>query len=84
MIGPVPLATIVGLVHGVGLTVLALSLLLTSVGAAVTGAPISYLTVGFVLAIYAGCFIIYYGSRRYHLKKEGIDVAWAFQELPPE
>jgi len=85
MIGPVPVATITGLVHGVGLTVLALSLILSPVeGAFVSGGPISLLSVGFVLAIYTGCFVIYYGSRAYHLRKEGIDVAWAFKELPPE
>ncbi len=81
-IGPIPMATITGLVHGVGLTVLALSFIF--VNPAATGAPINALTLGFVLAIYLGCFIIYFGSRSYHLKKEGIDVAWAFQELPPE
>ena len=85
MIGPVPVATITGLVHGVGLTVLALSLILSPVeGATVSGGPISWVSVGFVLAIYAACFIIYYGARAYHLRKEGIDVAWAFKELPPE
>jgi amino acid transporter len=85
MIGPVPMATITGLVHGVGLTVLALSLILSPViGATVTGGPISWVSVGFVLAIYAACFIIYYGARAYHLRTEGIDVAWAFKELPPE
>lgn len=85
MIGPVPVATITGLVHGVGLTVLALSLILSPViGATVSGGPISWLSVGFVLAIYSACFIIYYGARAYHLRKEGIDVAWAFKELPPE
>jgi amino acid transporter len=85
MIGPVPVATITGLVHGVGLTLLALSLILSPViGATVSGGPISWVSVGFVLAIYAGCFIIYYGARQYHLRKEGIDVAWAFKELPPE
>ena len=64
MIGPVPMATITGLVHGVGLTVLALSLILSPViGATVTGGPISWVSVGFVLAIYAACFIIYYGAK---------------------
>jgi len=81
-LGPIPVATITGLVHGVGLTALALSFIF--VNPAGTGGPINALTLGFVLAIYAGCFIIYYGSRSYHLKKEGIDVAWAFKELPPE
>jgi amino acid transporter len=80
-IGPVPVATITGLVHGVGLTVLALSLFFNP---AATGAPITIWTALFVLLIYALCFIFYYGSRSYHLKKEGIDVAWAFKELPPE
>jgi amino acid transporter len=80
-IGPLPVATITGLVHGVGLTVLALSLFFNP---AATGAPITIWTALFVLLIYALCFIIYYGSRSYHLKKEGIDVAWAFKELPPE
>jgi amino acid transporter len=80
-IAGIPVATITGLVHGVGLTILALSLFANP---AATGAPITWLTAAFVLAIYAGCFIIYYGARSYHLRKEGIDVAWAFQELPPE
>ena len=80
-IGPLPVATITGLVHGVGLTVLALSLFFNP---AATGAPITIWTALFVLLIYALCFIFYYGSRSYHLKKEGIDVAWAFKELPPE
>ena len=85
MVGPVPLATITGLVHGVGLTVLALSLILSPVeGATVSGGPISWVSVGFVIAIYTACFLIYYVARQYHLTKEGIDVAWAFKELPPE
>jgi len=85
MIGPIPVATITGLVHGVGLSILALSLILSPVeGATVSGGPISWLSITFVLAIYSGCFIIYYGARAYHLRKEGIDVAWAFKELPPE
>jgi amino acid transporter len=80
-LGPVPVATIVGLVEGVGLTILALSLFANP---AATGAPITALTVASVLAIYVACFLMYYGARAYHMKKEGIDVAWAFQELPPD
>jgi len=80
-LGPLPLATLVGLVQGVGLTILAVSLF---VNPAATGAPINAYTVASIVLIYALCFGLYYGSRWYHLKKEGIDVAWAFQELPPE
>jgi amino acid transporter len=81
-LGPLPLATLVGLVQGVGLTVLAVSLFFNP---AATGAPINAYTVASIAVIYGVfCFGLYYGMRWYHLKKEGIDVAWAFQELPPE
>jgi amino acid transporter len=79
--GPLPLATLVGLVQGIGLTILAVSLFFNP---AASGAPINVFTVASIILIYALCFGLYFGSRWYHLKKEGIDVAWAFQELPPE
>jgi amino acid transporter len=81
-LGPLPLATLVGLVQGIGLTILAVSLFFNP---AATGAPINAYTVAGIAVIYGVlCFGLYYGMRWYHLKKEGIDVAWAFQELPPE
>ena len=80
-IGPVPVATIVGLVQGIGLTVLAVSLFFYP---AATGAPINAYTYAFVIGIYALCFGLYFGFRAYRQRKEGIDVAWAFKELPPE
>ena len=76
-----PVATIVGLVQGITLTVLAVSLFFNP---AATGAPINALTVASIIAVYALCFGLYFGFRAYRLRKEGIDVAWAFKELPPE
>ena len=47
------------------------------------GGPVTPLTIGFIAANLLVCIPWYYYARYYHLKKEGIDIAWAFKEVPP-
>jgi len=79
-IGPVPLASIVGLVSGVFLTMLIVALVFIYPA---LGGPVNFYSLALLLTVYIICIAMYYGARYYHLKKEGIDVAWAFKEIPP-
>jgi amino acid transporter len=72
--------TIVGLVHGGGLAFLAFMITFVYPQA---GGPLNPLSVGLILGIYAACFVWYFVARAYRLRKEGIDVAWAFKQIPP-
>ena len=78
-IGKIP-TTIIGLVHGAGLLWLAFMITFVYPQA---GGPLNPLSVGLILSIYAACFIWYFVAREYRLRKEGIDIAWAFKALPP-
>jgi amino acid transporter len=46
--------------------------------------PVSVYAYAIIAIVYITGFIIYYVARYYRLKKEGIDIAWAFKELAPE
>jgi amino acid transporter len=47
------------------------------------GGPVTPITIGFIVAMLLLCIPWYYYARYYHMKKEGIDIAWAFKEVPP-
>jgi amino acid transporter len=47
------------------------------------GGPVTPVTIGFIVAMLLICIPWYYYARYYHMKKEGIDIAWAFKEVPP-
>jgi amino acid transporter len=45
---------------------------------------ISLVTVYVIVALFIAAAIIYYGSKMYHQKAEGIDISLAFKDIPPE
>jgi amino acid transporter len=79
-IGKIPWVTITGLTHGVAFTIL---LALFTLVYPEMGGPVTFQSMGFIASILAGAAILYYAARWYRLKTEGIDIAWAFKEIPP-
>ena len=77
-IAGIPLVTILGLI-GFGFSVAALIALVTVPAYGLTG-TVPYLVVGGVVI---ACVVIYWIGR-YYQKRRGIDVSYAFLEVPPE
>jgi len=79
-IGGMPVITIVGILSTI--------YLLTMISyyfsfPALMGLAVSDVVGGIILAIFVICIAYYYVVRAYRLKKEGIDINWAFKEVPP-
>ena len=78
-LGKVPVITIIG---GITLAYL-LWMIIASFLFPAVGGRIGPGVLGTLIGMYAVGFIIYYVTRSYRLKKEGIDIAWTFKSIPP-
>lgn len=77
--GRVPVITIIGCITlGYLLYMIVASFLFPAVGGI-----IGVKRLGTLAVLFGGGFAIYYIARAYRLKKEGIDIAWTFREIPP-
>ncbi len=78
-IGKIPVITIIG-----GITLIYLlwmitaSFLFPAVGGRIGGG-----TIGTLIGFFASGFIVFYIARWWRMKKEGIDIMWTFQSIPP-
>jgi len=78
-IGPVPVITIVGAITMIYLLwMIVASFLYPAVGGRISTGTLGTLA-GFVISGIA----VFYVARAYRLKKEGIDINWTFQSVPP-
>jgi len=78
-LGPVPLITVVGaitLAYMVWMVVA--SFLYPAVGGGINSTKLMVLA-GLVIS----GLLVFYGARAYRMRKEGIDIAWTFQSVPP-
>jgi len=77
--GKVPVITVMGSITLVYLAwMIVASFLYPAVGGRIgTG------TIGTLIGFFASGFIVFYVARWYRLKKEGIDINWTFQSIPP-
>jgi amino acid transporter len=80
-IGRVPVITITGLIHGIGLSVILFSLLF--VYSALAG-PITYGSMGLIALVVVFSIVLYFVAKKYRMSKEGINIDQAFSEIPPE
>jgi APA family basic amino acid/polyamine antiporter len=78
-IGKVPVITIIG---GITLTYL-LWMIIASFLFPAVGGRISYITLATLAAFVISGIAVFYVARAYRLKKEGIDINWTFQSVPP-
>ena len=76
----VPWVTLTGLVHGFGFVAL---LILLTLAYPEIGGPVTPLSMGFIASVLVGAAVLYFGARWYRLKKEGVDIDWAFKQIPP-
>lgn len=79
-IAGIPIPTIYGTISAIFETFIILAYLFIFPA---FGGPVTPLTIGFIVAMLLLCIPWYYYARYYHMKKEGIDIAWAFKEVPP-
>ena len=79
-IGGVPLTTIYG---GLAAVFQILMAILLAGYFPIFGGPVTPASIAFILFWILVTIPWYYYARHYHLKKEGIDIAWAFQQVPP-
>jgi APA family basic amino acid/polyamine antiporter len=78
-IGKVPVITIIGLITLAYLIWMILaSFLFPAVGGRIGPGTLGTLA-GFIIS----GFIVFYVARAYRLRKEGIDISWTFQSVPP-
>lgn len=78
-LGPVPLITIVGVITLSYMTwMVVASFLYPAVGGGINSTKLAVLA-GLVLS----GLLVFYGARAYRLRKEGVDIAWTFQSVPP-
>jgi amino acid transporter len=78
-IGSVPVITIVGAITWLFLLwLIVASFLYPAVGGRI-GAPTLWTLFGFI----ASGLIVFYAARSYRMNKEGIDINWTFQSVPP-
>jgi APA family basic amino acid/polyamine antiporter len=80
-IGRVPLIAITGLVQGVSLALMLFTLILlfpSQLG------PVNSGSLGITAAIATFAIVLYPIARVYRLRKDGIDISWAYKSLPPE
>jgi APA family basic amino acid/polyamine antiporter len=80
-IGPVPVLVITGLIQGVGLAAFLVMMLLFF--PATAGGPVNATTLSVVIAVIVFAIVLYPIARSYHNRKEGIDIGWAYKEMPP-
>jgi APA family basic amino acid/polyamine antiporter len=79
-IGGLPVVVITGLIHGVSLVLLLVSLIFIFPQ---IGGPITPGSVGLILLVVVFAFLLYFIPKWYRMKKEGIDISWAYKEIPP-
>ena len=78
-LGPVPLITVVGVITLSYMTwMVVASFLYPAVGGGINSTKLAVLA-GLVLS----GLLVFYGARTYRLRKEGVDIAWTFQSVPP-
>jgi basic amino acid/polyamine antiporter, APA family len=78
-IGNVPVITIIG-----SITLLFLLwLIVASFLYPAVGGGISLVKLGILAALIVSGLVVYYGARAYRMNKEGIDINWTFQSVPP-
>ncbi len=78
-IGNVPLITIVGAITLVFL----LWLILASFLYPAVGGMIGFGTLGTLAGFIISGLVVFYAARAYRMNKEGIDINWTFQSVPP-
>jgi amino acid transporter len=76
----IPIPTIAG---GIASCFMVVLFILAAVVFPSFGGPVSPVNVAFMLFWIFITIPWYFFVRYYHLKKEGIDIAWAFQQVPP-
>jgi amino acid transporter len=79
-IGSIPIVTIYGSVAAVFQVIMAV---LLAAYFPIFGGPVTPASIAFILFWVFVTIPWYYYARYYHLKKEGIDIAWAFKQVPP-
>jgi basic amino acid/polyamine antiporter, APA family len=78
-VGNVPVITIIG-----GITMAYLIwMIVASFAFPAVGGRIGIGTLGTLFVFIASGFIVFYAARAYRLNKEGIDIKWTFQSIPP-
>jgi amino acid transporter len=78
-LGSVPVITIVGAITWLFLLwLIVASFLYPAVGGRITGTTLAILA-GFIIS----GLIVFYVARSYRMSKEGIDINWTFQSVPP-
>jgi APA family basic amino acid/polyamine antiporter len=78
-IGNVPVITIVG---GITLAYL-LWMIIASFAFPAVGGRIGAGTLGTLAGFIVSGFVVFYAARAYRMNKEGIDIMWTFQSVPP-
>jgi len=78
-LGKIPVVTIIGAITLAYL----LWMILASFLFPAVGGRIGIGTLGTLFGMYIVGFVIYYSTRAYRLKKEGIDISWTFKTIPP-
>jgi APA family basic amino acid/polyamine antiporter len=78
-IGNVPVITIVGTITLLFL----LWLIIASFKYPAVGGGISPVKLGILAGLIISGLAVYYGARAYRMSKEGIDINWTFQSVPP-
>jgi len=78
-LGPVPVITIVGAITLTYMTWMVIaSFLYPAVGGGINSTKLGVLA----LLVISG-LVVFYGARAYRMRKEGIDIGWTFQSVPP-
>jgi APA family basic amino acid/polyamine antiporter len=80
-VGPVPVVTITGLIHGIGFTGLLVALLFFYPQ---VGGPVTPESMGVVLLIGVFAVALYFVAKYYRKARNGIDISLAYKEIPPE
>jgi len=78
--GGIPAITVVGVLSTIYLLVM-ISYYFSF--PALMGLAVSPVVGSIIVAIFVGCIAYYYVVRAYRLRKESIDINWAFREVPP-
>jgi len=78
-VGPIPGITLIGCITlGYLLWMITSTYLFPAVGGYISG-----LTVGWFISFFITGIVIFNVMRYYRLKKEGMDILWAYKEIPP-
>ncbi|RLE63510.1 MAG: hypothetical protein DRJ38_07410 [Thermoprotei archaeon] len=78
-IGPIPGITLIG----IGTLLYLLWMIISQYLFPAVGGAIGLHTVAWFASFFVGGLIIFYVMRWYRLKTEGIDILWAYKEIPP-